>query len=217
MPYWCIHFRVADHLLGRLQNTDETYFLIGNMAPDCGVPTKDGYDPPTDVTHFTVSDPYHKSDCDYLHIYNTYIKKESDFLKKSFFTGYFVHLMTDCLNAEYLIKPIERQYGSLKTEGNRAILLAVQAEWKNQDLEFFAQNTSPSYERFCTYKGFDEKYPVWYKKGEITRQMAVISALYQNPKPKKTDYLYTSKQLRDDFCKTAADEICDFLNKYGVL
>lgn len=54
MASWMVHLRIADELLQNLKQIDETAFIIGNMAPDSGVPNEDWskFNPPYDVTHF---------------------------------------------------------------------------------------------------------------------------------------------------------------------
>lgn len=53
---WIAHLRVAERLinLGIVKNTDG--FIIGNIAPDSGVPNADrsSFDPPKSVTHWIV-------------------------------------------------------------------------------------------------------------------------------------------------------------------
>ena len=54
MASWMVHLRIADELLKHLKGTDETCFVVGNMAPDSGVPNDDWteFDPPYPATHF---------------------------------------------------------------------------------------------------------------------------------------------------------------------
>ena len=41
MASWMIHLRVADRLLNEPGELDETAFIMGNIAPDSGVPNED--------------------------------------------------------------------------------------------------------------------------------------------------------------------------------
>lgn len=56
MASWMIHLRIADRLLDQIPGLDETAFVIGNIAPDSGVPNADwsAYSPPKDVSHYKV-------------------------------------------------------------------------------------------------------------------------------------------------------------------
>ncbi len=54
MASWMVHLRIADELLKALDPIDETAFVMGNIAPDSGVPSEDWkeYHPPKSVSHF---------------------------------------------------------------------------------------------------------------------------------------------------------------------
>ena len=41
MASWMVHLRIADELLKHISNIDETAFVMGNIAPDSGVPNED--------------------------------------------------------------------------------------------------------------------------------------------------------------------------------
>ena len=57
MASWMIHLRVADLLLDRIPDLDETAFVMGNIAPDSGTVSPDWsrYFPPKSVSHFKLS------------------------------------------------------------------------------------------------------------------------------------------------------------------
>lgn len=54
MASWMVHLRIADELLKHIDSVDETAFVMGNIAPDSGVPSEDWkeYHPPKSVSHF---------------------------------------------------------------------------------------------------------------------------------------------------------------------
>ncbi len=54
MASWMVHLRSADELLKYTDRIDETAFVMGNIAPDSGVPSEDWseYHPPKNVSHF---------------------------------------------------------------------------------------------------------------------------------------------------------------------
>ena len=55
MASWMVHLRVADELLKQIESLDEQAFVMGNIAPDSGVPNEDWtvFQPPKDVSHFS--------------------------------------------------------------------------------------------------------------------------------------------------------------------
>lgn len=214
MPSWAIHFRVADYFLDKIDGLNKEYFIVGNIAPDCGVPVNGQYNPSTRVTHLTVNDISNKSDCNYDYIYNHFIKEETDINKKSFYIGYFVHLYTDCRNAIYNCFPIEEKYG--KFVENRNLSIAVKKEWHNIDCKFLKNNTSPSFELFKTLLGFSENYPSWYKNNEISWQMKNIVSFYRDIKIENIDYKYTGPEAMDNFVSKVSMEIYNVLIQKSV-
>ena len=54
MASWMIHLRIADTLLKQIPNLSKEEFIMGNIAPDSGVPNEDWskFTPSTTVSHF---------------------------------------------------------------------------------------------------------------------------------------------------------------------
>ena len=218
MPTWANHFRIADKLLPLLTGADTEYFIIGNIAPDCGIPDEGHgvYLPPTGATHFTKEYFYSKkTDCDYPYIFNTFIKDESDRKKRSFFLGYYVHLFTDCYYANRLFLPIEKRYGDFRE--NETLRQTVAAERNNIDFLYFHKNASPSFALFCTYDGWKEDYPDWYRNGEIARQMKNIVRLYTENRPKEMVYRYLTPRTMDAFGDEVSKAVIADLKDKGLL
>ena len=53
MASWMVHLRVADKLLSRIRFLDPVAFVVGNIAPDSGVPNEDwsAFMPSTKISH----------------------------------------------------------------------------------------------------------------------------------------------------------------------
>jgi hypothetical protein len=214
MASWAIHFRIADWFLDKIPNLDKDYFIIGNIAPDCGVPLvgKRGYNPSGFITHRT--NDGNKSDCDYDSIYSEFIKNESDIKRKSFYIGFFVHYMTDCFWAREKCIPIENTYGSFGE--NRKLSRAVKREWYNLDFNFFKNNISPSFELFKTYGEFNEPYPDFYKNNEITNRMEYIVSFYKSNEPVEMEYKYTNETDVEKFVLSVPNLIYQELQNRNV-
>ena len=60
MASWMVHLRIADILLNEIPNLSAQEFIVGNIAPDSGVPNKDWsqFTPSTTISHFRT--PRHK-------------------------------------------------------------------------------------------------------------------------------------------------------------
>ena len=54
MASWMVHLRIADRLLDQFPDLSPIEFIVGNIAPDSGVPNEDwsAFSPPTSVSHF---------------------------------------------------------------------------------------------------------------------------------------------------------------------
>lgn len=214
MPTWANHFRIADKLISSIKKLNLEYFLIGNIAPDCGIPTgiNGEYIPPTSVTHFTTKDISNKTDCDYNFIYENYIKNETDIKKLSFFIGYFVHLYTDCEYAINIYLPIEKENGCFSA--NPLLWKKVKKEIESIDNNYLNNNISPSFELFKTCHTFDENYPSWYKNNEISKQMKNIINLYSTLKDKKMKFNYIKPEQISLFIEdTVLKLITEFENR----
>ena len=94
MASWMVHLRIADELLNRIDDLDETTFVLGNIAPDSGVPNEDWsvFTPPTNVTHFKTK-PEERTFIDIDKFITEYFSSEAinGYTQKeySFFLGYY--------------------------------------------------------------------------------------------------------------------------------
>lgn len=212
MALWAIHFRIADHIIDHAGCLDTDYFIIGNIAPDCGIPVAGGYFPPSEITHRTGGGNY-KGNCDYDSIYRDFIKNETDIKRKSFWIGYFVHYITDCLWVSEIYDALEDKYGPLPI--GSALNNKIRKEWSNLDYTYFYENVSASFEKFKMIDSFDEDYPAFYRKGDITSRMKFIKNFYLT-KPIKMNYKYTSMDEVNDFIVHASKVIDDKLREYNI-
>lgn len=212
MASWAVHFRIADYFINKL-DIDEKYFIIGNIAPDCGMPCEDGYNPPSSVTHRTFDES--KSDCDYISIFNDYLNGETDIKAISFWIGYIVHYITDRQWAIKTCIPIVEQYGPFSQ--NRDIAAQLKRELYNLDFTFFKFNKSHSFELFKTYNAFEEAYPDFYKNHEITMQMKNIVKFYSSNEPCEMEYIYTTPEIVENFISQTPEVILDSLKKLGLV
>ncbi len=103
MASWMVHLRTADKLLEYLPDVFAEEFIMGNIAPDSGVPNKDWstYTPASEVSHYKTRGAGGRSVIQtdkYVDEYFTN-EKQSTYTKKqySFYLGYLTHLLTDVL------------------------------------------------------------------------------------------------------------------------
>lgn len=94
MASWMVHLRVAEKLLDSICDLSTTDFIVGNIAPDSGVPNEDWsrFTPSGDVSHYKTTDKDGLKDI-HLHKYldqyftidlrNTYDNKQFSFYRES--------------------------------------------------------------------------------------------------------------------------------------
>lgn len=218
MPTWINHFRVADKLLDKIDTLDKEYFIVGTVAPDCGIPDKEHgvYKPYTGITHFTKELEYSKkTDCDYEYVYQKYIKNEKDIKKKSFYIAYFIHLLTDCIFAKNVFAPIENSLGDFRK--NKKLREQIKSERNNTDFLYLRNNISPSYEMFKKCEAWSENYPEWYKNNEIAIQMKNIVNYYENTEYKEITFKYITPELMDEFVDYTYKIVIEELSKRHIV
>lgn len=109
MASWMIHLRVAQQLYRRLNIEFINEFVLGNIAPDSGVPTEDGsgFSPDASVSHFRSLDDngiknIHEEK--FIQQYFTPAHRQSYSPKEyAFFLGYLTHLLTDKIWAREIV------------------------------------------------------------------------------------------------------------------
>jgi uncharacterized membrane protein len=119
MADWLTHLRTAHSVIDKIDfPVDEEKYYIGTIATDCGKIKFDDngkkyYDPSRYISHWTddITDwdrPVH-----YDRFYDKYLKNETDHIKKSFYMGYYIHLLTDALWVELVARPVIESFESI--------------------------------------------------------------------------------------------------------
>lgn len=95
MANWITHTMMADRLFAMGLDVDETYFVIGSIAPDCNQENADwtSFIPPREQTHFMKGKS--KLTVDAEGFLTEYGQHASTPLWRSFCMGYYVHLVMD--------------------------------------------------------------------------------------------------------------------------
>lgn len=143
---WIMHLRVAERLLSFIPEGDESLFYTGCIAPDSGVPAKDGdtYTPPKQITHW--QNDLHQSRME--DFYDRYAAG-SQFPRRAFYLGYYVHLATDELWKKLVYYPDKAR---LEGEGCAPdqISAVLRGDWHHADAYFL--NGRPDYAPFLALR-----------------------------------------------------------------
>lgn len=155
MASWMVHLRLADKLLAQSDNLDERAFVMGNIAPDSGVPNEDWtqFRPPKTLSHFKTK----RSDNTYIDIeafcakyFNADINKTYTKKEYSFFLGYYVHLLTDIEWIRTVYRPLLEAYPKEAAQDVHALIRKAKADW--YDLDFLYLEQHPDFRAFSLYE-----------------------------------------------------------------
>lgn len=153
MASWMIHLRVADLLLDRIPDLDETAFVMGNIAPDSGTVSPDWsqYFPPKSVSHFKLE----SGEYDLPRFLGEYLTPEliRSYSRRaySFFLGYYVHLLTDVKWAEKVYVPSRDKHLEATFRRDRtALIWALKKDWYDLDFRYLEEH--PDFRAFRIYE-----------------------------------------------------------------
>ena len=161
MATWLSHMRIAEFFMNVDSKLNCTEFLVGNIAPDCGVPNEDWskFTPEKRITHWLDG-----KTIDAENFKKTYIvKNENDF---PFHLGYYFHLLTDISFSQYYRKVTE----DIQTDVD--LKQKVTQDYLNQD--FIYLNNHPNsvfYTTFSKIKEFDNNYLEFFQKDAFTNRI----------------------------------------------
>lgn len=222
MASWMVHLRIADELLDRIEDLDEETFVLGNIAPDSGVPNEDWsvFTPNGTVTHYRTDDKNkqfinaEKYVSDYLteDKIKGYSKREY-----SFFLGYYTHLLTDIEWTKMThSEGVDEEHA--KKEG----MTLTDFIWKNKedwyDLDFLYLEEHPDFRAFHIYEDakdytnvFIDHFPV----DAFEDRRKYICGFYHsdNHGDLHRDFQYLTKDRADRFVRETVDHIMPFLEK----
>lgn len=217
MASWMVHLRIADELLKHIDNIDETAFVMGNIAPDSGVPSEDWkeYYPPKTVSHFkTRSDDETFFDIDaYCSKYfNEELIKGYSLKEYSFFLGYYVHLLTDVRWAETVYADLLKKHPKECAEDKYKLIWSAKADWYDLDFLYLEQN--PGFKAFSIYENavcYDNVFMDLFSRDAFENRRQYICGFYHsdNHGDLHREYHYLTPEQAEDFVKTTSRMIMD--------
>lgn len=221
MASWMVHLRVADKLLEHLEGIAETEFIVGNIAPDSGVPNEDwtAYAPPTEVSHFKtyLGDGTVKIDVEsYLSQYFT-AEKRAEYSNKqySFYLGYLTHLLTDLEWIARIYNPSVARYPEAYAADSHKLLWTLKKDW--YDLDFLYLKKHPDFRAFQIYEnavGFVNCYMDTFAEDAFENRREYITGFYRGGREDiEREYIYLTEaqaeQFVEDCVKAVPEEIRD--------
>ena len=186
MASWMIHLRIADALLNRWQDLEPTAFVMGNMAPDSGVPNEDWsvFTPPYDRTHFKTKTE-RGSAIDVERFCAEFLSDEA--LRRyserefAFFLGYVVHLMTDVRWGKTVYAELKREHKKEYEANPEELVRSAKEDWYDLDFLYFEQH--PCFRAFSVFEhavGFENAFMEMFPKNAFDNRRQYICRFYRS-------------------------------------
>ncbi len=226
MASWMVHFRIADNLLSKIRNLSEKEFIVGNIAPDSGVPNEDWtvYTPSTVISHFKSPKISGGKQIDIPAFVGRYFREDQrqryDKREYSFYLGYLTHLLTDILWSNAIFTPSMERFFPDRNDPNRSQNVAkLKEDW--YDLDFLYLRRHPDFHAFRVYEnavGFENTYMTEFAPDAFDNRRAYITSFYHEPNDHlDREYPYLSESEMDAFVEKSSDAILNRLqNEFDI-
>lgn len=215
MASWIVHLRVADILLDKISDLSPTEFVVGNIAPDSGVPNEDWsvFTPSGDVSHFKTTDADGFKDI-HLHEYvERYFTKELrtnyNSKQESFYLGYLTHLLTDIMWGNEIVRPSKDKFKELFDRDRNEWIWALKKDW--YDLDFLYIKNKHNFRAFSIYQnavGFQNDYMDFFNEDAFENRREYITGFYSRKRDDlQRAYPYLDEEKMDRFVEDSAENI----------
>ncbi|MDF2558107.1 MAG: hypothetical protein K0R71_1935 [Bacillales bacterium] len=221
MASWMVHLRIADKLINEISNLSYTEFVVGNIAPDSGVPNDDwsAFTPSGDVSHFKTTDVDGLRDIhlnEYVELFFTeeQRKRYSD-KQKSFYLGYLTHLLTDILWGNGIVRPSKDKFKSLHDKDRTEWVRTLKKDW--YDLDFLYIKKNPNFRSFLIYKnavGFKNEYIDFFSNDAFDNRRNYITGFYGGVRENlEREYTYLKEEEMNRFVDESSEKISQILKE----
>ena len=215
MASWMVHLRIADELLKHIDNIDETAFVMGNIAPDSGVPNEDWseFHPPKTVSHFKTragDDTFFDIEAFCERWFNDRLIKTYSLKEYSFFLGYYVHLLTDIDWTNDVYLALLRAYPAECADDKNKLIWTAKGDW--YDLDFLYLEQHPDFHAFSLYENavnFDNEFMDIFSKDAFENRRCYICGFYRsnNHGDLHREYTFLTPEQADSFVVTTTERI----------
>mgnify|MGYP003296610317 CR=1 FL=1 len=222
MASWMIHLRIADKLLDQIPNLSPVEFIMGNIAPDSGVPNEDwsAFKPSTKLSHFRKnSGEKVGKNIDITAFTSQYFTPEMrkcyDEKQNSFYLGYLTHLLTDVLWADQVALPSFEKFIGKGIASNHPMVNKIKDDW--YDLDFLYLKKHPGFRAFRVYLGavgFRNTYMDIFSEDAFDNRREYITGFYlQENTNLDREYPYLTEAETDRFVENSVASILIQLDK----
>lgn len=216
MASWMVHLRIADRLLDKLPNLSPVEFIVGNIAPDSGVPNEDWsqFFPPTSISHFKTAGRKACPEAFAAKYFTPAQREQYSPRQYAFYLGYLAHLMTDVLWSEQIVHPTLEKHAKEDTPDRDDFIWKIKEDWYDLDYKYLRDH--PGFRAFRVYLGavgFRNDFMEEFSEDAFDNRRQYITEFYlQGKENLDREYPYLTETEMDAFVETAVAEILDILH-----
>lgn len=186
MASWMVHLRVAEKIFEKMACLSEVEYVMGNIAPDSGVPNEDWsvFTPSSALSHYSHKDENGLKVIDIDKYTDIYLSEERcvgyNNKQFSFYLGYYNHLLTDVLWVEHVVNPSRER----DIEAYTADPVGTVWKWKKDwyDLDFLYLQNHPDFHAFYVYEnavGFENTFLDYFAEDAFDNRRQYITDFYR--------------------------------------
>jgi len=212
-----VHLRIADKLLDRIPGLSPVEFIVGNIAPDSGVPNEDWsqFSPPYTVSHFKSGTQKAGPEAFAAKYFTPEQREVYTSRQFGLYLGYLTHLLTDKLWSEKVAKPSFRKHIGGEPPYNSAKVWEIKEDWYDLDFKFLRDH--PGFRAFRVYLGavgFPNEFMEEFSEDAFDNRRQYITEFYLQGKDNlDREYPYLTEAEMDAFVASAVREISDILHR----
>ena len=215
MATWMAHLRIADKLLDLFDFVDQSEFIMGNIAPDSGIPCGMEYVPDKKTSHFMIKNSDGKSTFGWQQFSEKYLSCEKiktyDKKEFSFFLGYLTHLMSDLKWIEAVHIPLKEKDGENYRKDKNATIWKWKKDWYDLDHQFIRDN--PDFRAFSICKNaaeFKNTYLDFFSETAFDERRAFIVDFYSHfTNDLDREYVWLTEEVMKQYVEKAVGFILE--------
>lgn len=201
MATWISHMRIAEHFMNSNSALNNGKFLVGNIAPDCGVPNDDWskFTPDPTITHWQIGE--NKSSIDADNFKQKYLQSKNE--NYPFYLGYYFHLLTDIEWGKFYERKKQEPLYADGLGKDKNFIWTIKKDWYGQDHVYLQEHKeSVFYSMFSKIDDFPNLYFDFYPDNAFIRQIKYITNFYleANENPER-EFPFLSKEEMNVFIK----------------
>lgn len=217
MASWMVHLRIADRLLDAMPGLSPVEFIVGNVAPDSGVPNADWsqFSPSTTVSHFKAGGEKACPERFAAKYFTPAQQKTYDSAQYSFYLGYLVHLITDVLWVRDIYDPSKIRFSEERARDPEGFIWKLKEDWYDLDYKYLRDH--PGFRAFRVYLGavgFVNSYMEEFAPDAFDNRRQYITGFYlQENDHLDREYPYLTEAEMDAFVENSVREIPSLLKE----